>query len=124
MKLDYECVRDILLTVESLGLNQVLCLDNYKTFPMISNYSAEQIQYTVSRLNEAGFFPKDSVIEVIGGIILRIDALTWEGHQYLDCIRDENIWSQVQKKLVGSGGAPLKVIGEIAMTIIRSHAGL
>lgn len=124
LRLDYECVRNILLTVESLGSKQTLSADNYMTFPLISNYSVEEFHYTVSRLNEAGFFPKGSVLEVIDGIIIRLDALTWEGHQYLDCIRDENIWSQARKKVSGFGSVPLKVLGEIAASLIRSHVGL
>lgn len=64
------------------------------------------------------------MIGVIGGILVRIDALTWEGHQYLDCIRDENIWSQARNKVSGFGGVPLKILGEIAASLIRSHVGL
>ena len=124
MKLDYECVRGILLTVESLEHNQMLTNSNYAQFSLLKDYSYETICYAVARLNVAGFFPKGNVIEVINGILMRIDALTWEGHQYLDCIRDENIWKKAQKKVYGVGGAPLKILGEVAMMFIRSSVGL
>ena len=125
MKLDYECVRKILLTVESLEDRQALSFDTYKSFPLLSGYSAEQINYTIWRLYEAGFIPRNSVVELINRTIqYNIDALTWDGHQYLDCIRDENVWEQARKKTSVFDGAPLKVIADIALAIIRSGVGL
>lgn len=124
MKLDYECVRNILLTVESLEYDQMLTNVNYTQFSLLKDYSYENFCYTVERLKEAGFFPEDNIVEVIRGVLIRIDALTWEGHQYLDCIRDKSIWEQAKKKVSIFGGAPLKILGEVAMVIMRSQTGL
>ncbi|MBR3746996.1 MAG: DUF2513 domain-containing protein [Selenomonadaceae bacterium] len=124
MKLDYECVRNILLTVESLESGQVLRFDTYKSFPLLSDYSAEQINYTVWRLHEAGFIPHNSLVPLIKGMMYSVNALTWDGHQYLDCIRDEKVWEQARKKTSVFDGAPLKVIADIGLAIIRSGVGL
>lgn len=125
MKLDYECVRNILLTVESLENGEVLRADTYKSFPLLSDYSVEQMQYTIWRLHEAGFIPKDSLVPLIkGAMIYSVEALTWDGHQYLDCIRDDSVWTQIRKKASIFNGAPLKVLADVGLAIIRSGVGL
>lgn len=123
MKLDYNCVRNILLTVESLKYGEKLCVENYKSFDLLKDYTKEQMEYTISRLNESGYVPKTSVTEVIGGVVYGIDALTWEGHQYLDCIRDKNIWEKVLSK-VSEVSVPVSLIGELAINFLRLKYGL
>lgn len=124
MKLDYDCVRNILLTVESLECGKSLCRENYASFELLKNYDEERISYTVKRLVEAGYVPKTSVTEVIAGIIYSVDELTWDGHQYLDCIRDKEIWEKTRKKAAVFDSVPFKTLSEIALYVIRSGVGL
>ena len=51
MKLDYNCVRNILLTVESLEYGETLCNKNFLSFELLKDYSKEQMEYTVLRLS-------------------------------------------------------------------------
>lgn len=65
MKLDYNCVRNILLTVESLKYGEILCVENYKSFELLEDYTKEQMEYTILRLDESGYIPQKSVTKVI-----------------------------------------------------------
>ena len=76
MKLDYDCVRNIMLTIESLENEEALTEENFKEFPLLKTYSIEKICYSVLRIREAGYIPPESTIEVIGGIIFAIRELT------------------------------------------------
>ena len=124
MKLDYNCVRNILLTVESLEYGETLCNKNFLSFELSKDYSKEQMEYTVLRLSESGYIPITSATEMIGGLIYSIDALTREGHQYLDCIRNQNVWDEVLKKVSGFGNVPFRILTETAFTLIRLKFGL
>ena len=119
MKLDYNCVRNILLTVESLEYGETLCNKNFLSFELSKDYSKEQMEYTVLRLSESGYIPITSATEMIGGLIYSI-----EGHQYLDCIRNQNVWDEVLKKVSGFGNVPFRILTETAFTLIRLKFGL
>lgn len=117
MKLDYDCVRNALLTVESLPPGCTLddrCLHAY---PLLNGYSREQIDYTVQRIAEAGFVPVNSVIKTLSGVIYSISDLTWDGHQHLDYIRNDSVWSEIRKR-ISHGNIPFEAIIGIAKDLL------
>ncbi len=51
--------------------------------------------------------------------------LTWDGHDFLDAIKDQNIWNQTKTKLTDVGGAAsLEVVKAVAVSIMTSALGL
>jgi len=117
-------VRNILLTVESLEFGEILTVENFSGFPLLQGYSEEEICYVILRLDEAEYFPENSVIKLLNGTRFTITSLTWDGHQFLDCIRDEEVWEKTRRKSSKFGSTPVKILAEIAMSIIRSGVGL
>jgi hypothetical protein len=58
-------------------------------------------------------------------IVLR---LTWEGHEYLDNIRDPEIWAGAKSGAQGLGGFSLEILGALAKGLIKKkieqHTGV
>ena len=121
MKLDYDCVRNVMLSIESLEQGQYLNEINGSMFPLLKEYSNEKIAYTVERLLEAGYIPNRRITPLpYDRAHYEIDSLTWEGHQYLDCIRNDDIWDKTRKKTSLLNNIPFKMMAEIAKELIRA----
>lgn len=121
MRLDYDCVRNILLSVESLGFDDALYNENFADFNLLREYHPQKMEYTVKRLAEAGFIPSEPVMTMVNGNIrYSISSLTWDGHQFLDYIRNEDVWNKTKKKVPSAiGGLPAKLIVAIAAKVIE-----
>lgn len=121
MRLKQDCIRDILLGLEeeldylqSIGKDELLSLDR------LSHHRTEDSLYTVSKLREAGFL---NVSYYLGGNF-RIFDITYEGHQFLENIRDPEIWAKTKQAAGKVGGVSLSVLGEIALGFVRQSIGL
>lgn len=77
----------------------------------------EKVQYHLRLLAEAGF--TDGTKD---GVILR--GLTWDGHEFLDNIRNDDIWSKVKKQAATVSGVGLKMLAALAESEIKKHFGL
>lgn len=122
MKLNYECVRDVLLYLENqdyfapadghiVAFCPVYIEDIAAELP---GYSLTEIYYTLSNLAQAGYIDAneqafDFVIERY-----RVDRITFQGHEFLAKIRDEGHWSVVRKGLSVVKDCSLSAIGAIA----------
>ncbi|MBA4686344.1 MAG: DUF2513 domain-containing protein [Candidatus Galacturonibacter soehngenii] len=124
MKLNYECVRDILLTCESnLVLTSQLQFEviRLKTLcSILTQYSKEEIAYTVILLDEAEYL-ECNIIEADNFIAdIRIYRLTYVGHEFLETIRPDNIWSKIKRVLNTTGTITLPLISNVGQQIISN----
>lgn len=101
MKRDMELVRKILFEIEET-------IDNVAEYNLeIDGYSLEQVAYHCSLLYEGGLIYDygaqyaDDEIDLIA-----VSRLTWEGHDFLDKIREDRIWNKT-KEAIASKGLPL-----------------
>jgi len=53
-----------------------------------------------------------------------LNKLTWEGHEFLDDIRDQGIWNKTKERLKDIPSASIPVIVEIAKAEIKKRLGL
>ena len=118
MKLDHECVRDVLIHIE-----ENLPYGYYMDFSKVElkNYSQEELLYTADKLLEASFISgtkRKSITESLPDI--RITSLTWEGHQFLDNIRDDGVWKDTKKVLSKFSSVSLSLVGSVASQVISS----
>ena len=86
----------------------------------IENYSMEQIAYHCKILYEAKLV-SDYEAEYGDDHILSfgVGSITWEGHEYLDKIRQDSIWNKT-KNIIKEKGLPMTidVISKIASSSI------
>jgi hypothetical protein len=45
--------------------------------------------------------------------------ITAKGHEFLDCVRNDDIWHTVKERIAITGGAPLEVIKWLAQEEVR-----
>lgn len=121
MRLDYDCVRNIMLSVETLGFDDEICNNNFASFDSLREYHPQKMEYTVKRMAEAGFIPSEPVMTMVNGnVIYRISELTWDGHQFLDYIRNADVWDKTKKQSPSAlDSLPAKLIVAIAAKVIE-----
>ncbi len=107
MKRDLDVIREILLEVESLGLDEKMRYDSATDSP-------EKI-HNIYLLDDAGYIVSQYMNFAGGRRTIIIDRLTNNGHDFLDSIRDERVLAKVKTRLAEVGGqATLHVIKTLA----------
>lgn len=128
MKLKPDCVRDVLVALESqhsLSLtpegafynNYVPLADLIKTLP---NHNEADVCYAVIKLEEAGYILAamqwaDDVLELCW-----LEGLTYAGHELLESIRPEPIWRKTLNVLAKVGSFSLPLLEDTAGQLISS----
>ena len=124
MKLDLNCVRDSLLTLEKwLVLNDqlefiFLDLNEIMESAEMQKYTKPDVAYTLVMLEEAGFIK--AVIDYGCDDISELDVirLTYQGHQFLETIRPKDTWDKIYAVAEKTGHKSLTSIMEIADIIL------
>ncbi len=126
MKLNPDCMRDILIVMEDAGYLEELSPSTvYEALP---NYAEDEINYSIIKLKEAGFI--DAIIrEYNNGLaILRLDDITYTGHQFLADVRSDNVWNDIKEVSKKVGSNSISAISQIATgvisAIIKNQLGL
>lgn len=115
MKLDYDCVRDVLIYLE----NNLSYNDSYPATDIkLSNYSMEEILYTVSLLYDANYI-EAIPLETFNFKSFYIKSLTMSGHELLDNIRDNNVWKKIKDKISKvTSSASLSILNSVASAFL------
>ena len=110
MKRDLDLVRKILLEVEEK--------DDGRAFQYTSDNLEPLTWYNVCLMVDAGLLNR--VGNLASGNIRKVQ-LSWEGHEFLDSIRNEDVWTKTKEKLSAVGGtAALDVIKSVATNLITA----
>lgn len=120
MKLNVDCMRDILLTMENYNYGEVSDIE--KLHAALPNYTEEEISYACLKMDEAGFINILSA-EVMGSFIptvVQVTEITYNGHQFLENIRQQNIWNKTKETAKKLGSLSIPVLQEISQKIIFS----
>ena len=114
MKRDMELCRKILFAIEEQYVDTAL--HNLK----IPEYTMEQVAYHCKILKEAGLITNYKALFASNHIVgFGVGSLTWEGHDFLDKIREDTFWNKT-KGLIKNKALPmtLDVVKEIATAVI------
>jgi len=112
MKRDKDLVREILLQVEAYPHPMGWVELN------VSGHSAEEIARHVELLDEAGFVEADDLTDT-SGYDWRAKQLTYEGHEFLDTVRDGEVWRLTKETAKETGVASIHAIFEIAKSCAK-----
>ena len=118
MKFDIDCARDILLTVEACKLNDVMYIKDLEN--ELFQYDPDEISYMCLKLYEADFInatckKSASVINIV-----RINDITYEGHQFLANIREDSMWEKVKHIASSAGTLSIPIVQKIAIECIKA----
>lgn len=125
MKLNYDCVRSVLLTVEkSKTIDEELNLNPLAVetiFEQLPKYEDSEILYTIEKLKEAGYI--NAALHFAAGHFIdgTVSSITYSGHEYLDNIREPEVWRKVKAMLKNAGATTLPLISQAAKMLIGSQ---
>lgn len=114
MKRDMDLVRNILLAIEASNQSPLDWVD----LPKFPGQDDEVISYHVALLAEADLVLAQD-ISTDDGFEVRATRLTWNGHEFLDSVRDPEIWRRTKEGAAKIGGAGLDILVEIAKGYAR-----
>jgi hypothetical protein len=126
MKLNHNCIRDLLLFIEdNLTYGNYISINDLQ----INKYSTTQIIYSADKLLEAGYLignknnPYSNKVPSID-----IHSISWYGHQFLDNIRDDKVWKNTRSILSKFSSVSISIVNNVASQVIsnlvKSQIGL
>jgi hypothetical protein len=134
MKLNYDCVRDVLLTLEdtldikeltyNLGEGEESHF-NFSTTDIeiiakherLKSYPKTDIFYSIHKLYEADYIVAGQVnAENLTRYL--IQDITYNGHEFLQSIKSDTVWNDVKKVSSKVGTMSFPIISSIASNVI------
>lgn len=117
MKLNTECIRDLLLYAEeNLSYkHKSISVNDLK----LKDYAEEELLYTAEKLYEANY------IKCIIGYgyelpMIVIVGIYFQGHQFLDNIRDDKVFAKTKSVLSNFKSVSIDIISETASKVITN----
>ena len=119
MKLNIDCVRDVLLEFETFPIGCYF-VESFKK--SIEHYDQEAVLYVLVKLTEADYINADYYRTEDGKIHFNdILDITFQGHEFLEKIRSDTVWNQKLKPVFLSvGSMSFDVISRVANSAITS----
>jgi hypothetical protein len=132
MKLNPDCIRDILLTVEAeSGYNKGFYFHpntpeskKWEDFDYLKKYQYEEVCYHLRQCDDTGYFScrghKKALTFWLGNGFV-VDDLSPKGHEFLNNIREDTNWKKTKEKAKSIGSLALSVLEKIATSVISTQ---
>lgn len=118
MKRDWDIIRELLLKAEELEPDKTISSKDYDTSRI------HIINYHTKLLYESGMIDAIDCCTNDGDSYF-INSLTWEGHDFLDSIRNDDIWNKTKSKVIEKGGTmTFDIVKAVAINFIKSSLNL
>ena len=120
MKRDMDMIRELLLKIEAAET-----ADSALTLSAKDSERRAEVVYNLVLMYEAGLI--HAALATVGTFgprpqDVRPYCLTWQGHEYLDTIRDEAVWRKTKAAAKQAGGYSLNVLATVATAIVAEAA--
>ena len=119
MKRDLDLVRQLLLQIEALPAGPPA---QYRTSEIEDPVLLAHFELVIAAGLVNGKIARSQGAR---GDVISISGLTWEGHEWIDVVRDSRVWDEAKRTLLDSGGAlSFELIKAVATRIHRLRVGL
>jgi Hypothetical protein (DUF2513) len=120
MKRDMNLVRDLLLKLEAWPQRgqSIAMIEPHDERLAVPETTVDEIAYHLRLIREQGFLDSPGSQPLSGGITFR--GLTWEGHDFLDTVRDDRVWKKTMADAQAVGGWTLDILSGLAKAIIKA----
>jgi hypothetical protein len=119
MKRDLGLIRELLLKLEQLAdAHGWEMIEPYDPRIQVEGYGVDEIEYNLQLVVERGLIEEPNG-KPMQGIMFR--RLTWEGHDYLDAVRDPKIWHKTKEATDKVGSWTFEIVKELAKSLIKSE---
>ena len=115
VQLQPDFVREILLAIEA---EPKYAGADHQSIVTLGNHTEEETKYHVSRLIQAGLLDGDFSRPHLPPLV---KGLTWDGHQYLENIRDPEIWKKTNEGLKEVGGFSFDLVKALAKGLVKKQ---
>lgn len=115
MERDMDLARDILRAVEQGPYGAV----NNRSFV---DQDPKVVAYHIELLEQAGLI-EASIARAngAGAVAANVQQLTWDGHEFLEAVRNDTIWAKAKQK---AGSASFELLLAAAIALAKQAAGL
>lgn len=124
MKRDMDLIRELLLKLEALPIRQggVVHIALYENDPeddlRIDGFTFDQIEYHLNLIDQAGLIV-GAGNRPMTGILFK--SLSWEGHDFLDSIRDPEVWRKTRNGVKEVGGFTFELVKDLAKGFVKKQ---
>jgi hypothetical protein len=117
MQRDMNLVREVLLRVEALDIPPAakLPINGWDQALQVEGYSPEDIDRHLRLLVDGGYLTGKAAMD---GVITA--GLSWKGCEFLDSIRNPEVWRRTETAASKVGGVALSVLADMAKAIATS----
>jgi hypothetical protein len=126
MKIDYECIRDVMLYLEdNLTINKDFsfgCLTSEQIISDLKNselYTEQDVYYSIYNLSECGYI-ETTEIPYGNTILFSVYNISYAGHEFISSIRHPKVWNYLKEKLSEVKIENIPTILKIVNTIIST----
>ena len=119
MKLNPDCIRDILLYIEEkTDLRHMVSIMPNSIPDSLSAYDPNEVMYHIKQCELSGLFGEKVSWYVSGGCMVRY--LSPAGHQFLSDIRSDNAWNKTKQIAGNIGVNSIDTLKQIATGVITA----
>jgi Hypothetical protein (DUF2513) len=118
MQREMDLIRTLLLRIESdpqLDGTRQLTPDQPSDIGII-DHSYSEVAYHLNQLIDKGYVKGTHAMQMPS-----VSHLTWEGHNFVDSVRDPETWAKTKKAAVRAGGFTIEILRDIAIGLIVNH---
>lgn len=136
MKRDMDLIRSILMEIEEdVNINGRFIVSDADLRQ--EGADASKIQYHLRLLMDAGYIEGHDANKLTGGITpqknepgiprredlptIQVTRMTWEGHDFLETVRDPKVWQKTKGYLKDVGGVGIDVLKDVAKTVLKDQ---
>lgn len=121
MKLNPDCIRDVLFELEKQEYDTRTHINDLTR--KLTQYSAEDVKYSCLKLFEGGYITGKSSLAGNKYIPLVDDIfdITYKGHEFLNTIRPVSRWNKLKSIGSTAGSFSLKLIKDVGTKIALSE---
>lgn len=120
MKLNPDCIRDLLFAIEDLSTaNSLLTSNELAKTNFLTNYNYDEILYHLNQLYLSQYIIAPNKYKCIDGTFL-VQDLSPAGHEFIANIRQDTNWNKVKSISSKIGSSTLKSMQTIAENVISS----
>ena len=81
--------------------------------------------YHVKMLHDAGFLTAENLTTQNRGFCWTPKSLTWQGHEFLDTVKNDTVWQKTKDFVKEKGGTiSIEMLKVVATRIASAHFGI
>lgn len=127
MRRDLDLIRALLLKLEQwpMEMGDVVTIVADDPAIAVEGYTTHQIHDHLSWILERGLVEQFDSQPMMG---ITFSRLSWEGADFLDAVRDPEVWRKTKRATEGAGGFSMELVRDLARGFIKKqieeHTGI